>query len=168
MEIKNDYPHYFQELRLSSSASYFTLVFMLTRFVVPYAQIFLIDHPYFQMFFIINVVLLQLAFQTSVNPYKVKFLNRIEVLNACCSLATLYCFMALSTGYLTKEGLEDLGYVIIVLILITILVQVGLIIKGAIQKMFFKYKTMYDDYQKKDEKMKRIINRRIITEAFPN
>ena len=36
IEIKNDYPHYFQELRLSSSASYFTLVFMLTRFVVPY------------------------------------------------------------------------------------------------------------------------------------
>jgi len=90
---------------------------MLTRFVTPFAQMYWIDYPFFQLLAIIYVVLFQLGFQLSVNPMKLKFANRIEVLNGSCALGVLYCFLSLSTGLLPEEALDANGLLIIAIII---------------------------------------------------
>ena len=57
--------------------------------------------------------------------------------------------MALSTGLLGEESLDYVGILIISIMVITIIIQVGLIIKKLLLKVIKKLKTKYDKFKDK-------------------
>ena len=61
--------------------------------------------------------------------------------------------MALQTGYLKEEALDYVSILIIVDVVINITIQVGLIMKTTVVKIFKALKAKYDNFKYKKQLM---------------
>ena len=127
-------------VRRSQHAMLFPILFFLRRIIIAVAVIVLIDYPTCQIFLFIlptNMVLMHLG---TFRPLITKADNNLEIYNSYTIFCLTYCLLCLTQYVSDGHARYQVGYAIVILTCQNILINIFIIGKTPIRKLFLKWR----------------------------
>ena len=138
-EFERKFGSFYEGIRLDSKmALQWNSFFTLRRLILAYTSIWLLEYPGIQIQITLLITLLQILYLSLVQPFKDKFLNKVEVFNEITIMLVCY-HMFLFTSYVPSPEIQiDVGYSAVAMVLMNVLVDMGIILKQGLGDFYEK------------------------------